>query len=211
MPDELWRKFKHEFPKEHEREVRELLGRHQEIFDGNGPLKQMRFATHDLKLTCEKPFLPPPYHYSAEKKKAIQQQVTEMLAEGVMDAKKDGRYRFCDDYRLLNSITEDSAQPKRAGKKCTQLIGQDVLAGLMRECYMHYLDDVCIYSRSWPEHLVHLAKVFERFSTHVLMCAVEKCSFGKRILEFLGHVIAAERNEANPEEVRAFLEAPTPL
>jgi hypothetical protein len=43
---------------------------------------------------------------------------------------------------------------KGAGRTCTQLIGQEVLTGLMRECCMHYLDDVCVYSRSWPEHLV---------------------------------------------------------
>jgi hypothetical protein len=241
----------------------------------------MRFATHDLKLTCEKPFRLPPYRYSAEKKKAIQQQVTEMLADGIIEAttspysspivmvaKKDGRYRFCVDYRRLNSITEDSAQPlpviqevlkdlgnatifstldlcsgywqiplterakrytafvtpdcgqyafrvtpfglKGAGRTCTQLIGQEMLAGLMRECCMHYLDDVCFYSRSWPEHLVHLAKVFERLSTYGLTCAVEKCSFGKKKLEFLGHVIAVDQNEAKPEQVRAILEAPTP-
>jgi hypothetical protein len=125
MPDELWRKFQHEFPKQHERVFRELLGRHQEIFDGNGPLKQMRFATHDLKLMCEKPFRLPPYRYSTEKKKALQQQVTLMLADGIIEAtsspystpivmvtKKDDRYRFCVDYRRLNSITEDSAQPQ---------------------------------------------------------------------------------------------------
>jgi hypothetical protein len=124
MPDELWRKFQHEFPKQHERELRELLGRHQEIFDGNGPLKQTRFAAHDLKLTCEKPFCLSPYCYSAEKKEVIQQQVTEMLVDVIVEAtsspysssivmvaKKDGPYRFCVDYRRLNSITEDSAQP----------------------------------------------------------------------------------------------------
>jgi hypothetical protein len=101
-----------------------LLVRHPEIFDGNGPLKQTRFATHDLQLTCEKPFRLPPYRYSAEKKKAIQQQLTEVLAYGIIEAtsspysspivmvaKKDGRYRFCVDYQRLNRITEDSAQP----------------------------------------------------------------------------------------------------
>jgi hypothetical protein len=85
MPYELWRKFKHEVPKEHEGQFRELLGRHQDIFDGNGPLKQTRFATHDLKLTCEKPFRLPPYRYSAEKK-AIQQRVTEIFAEDIIEA-----------------------------------------------------------------------------------------------------------------------------
>jgi hypothetical protein len=49
--------------------------------------------------------------------------VTDMLADEIIEAtsspysssivmvtKNDGRYRFCVDYRRLNSITEDSAQ-----------------------------------------------------------------------------------------------------
>jgi hypothetical protein len=88
---------------------------------------------------------------------------------------------------------------KGAGRTCNQ-----------RVCCMYYLDDVCIYSRSWPEHLVHLAKVFERLSTYGLTCAFEKCSFGKKKLEFLGHMIAADQNEAKSEQVGAVLEAPTP-
>jgi hypothetical protein len=49
-----------------------------------------------------------------------------------------------------------------AGKTCTQHVGQEVLAGLMRECCMHYLNDICVYSRSWTEHIHQLAQVFER-------------------------------------------------
>jgi hypothetical protein len=132
-----------------------------------------------------------------------------------MAPKKDGKYRFCVDFRRLNSITEDSAQPllvidevlqdlgeatvfsmldlrsgywqipltervkkytafvtpdggqyafkvtplglQGVGRTCTQLVGQEVLAGLMRECCIHYLDDICVYSRSWTEHIHHLA------------------------------------------------------
>jgi hypothetical protein len=53
-----------------------------------------------------------------------------------------------------------------------------------RECCMHYLDHVCVYSRSWPEHLVQLAKVIEQLSTYCLTCAVDKCSIGKRNWNF---------------------------
>jgi hypothetical protein len=44
---------------------------------------------------------------------------------------------------------------QRASRTCTQFVGQEVLAGLMREYCMRYLDNVCVYSRSststtWP-------------------------------------------------------------
>jgi hypothetical protein len=89
------------------------------------PARQARrcsFIKHDIVLTDPKPFRLPPYRHSAIKKKAIQEQVKEMLASGIIEAssssysspivmapKKDGKYRFIVDFRRLNFITEDSA------------------------------------------------------------------------------------------------------
>jgi hypothetical protein len=47
------------------------------------------------------------------------------------------------------------------GKTCTQLDGQKVLAGLMRKCCIHYLDDICEYSKNWTKHLQYLDLVFD--------------------------------------------------
>jgi hypothetical protein len=41
------------------------------------------------------------------------------------------------------------------------LVEQELLAGLMRECCLHYLDDIWVYLRSWPEYIHHLSQVFE--------------------------------------------------
>jgi hypothetical protein len=35
-----------------------------------------------------------------------------------------------------------------AERTCTQLIGQKILAGLMRKCCMQYLDDIYVYSKN---------------------------------------------------------------
>jgi hypothetical protein len=159
----------------------------------------------------------------AAKKKAIQEQVKDMLASGIIKAssspysspivmapKKNGKFRFCVDFRRLNGITEDCAQPlpvihtvlkdlgeatifsildlrsgywkipltdrakkytafvtpdggqyafkvtlfglQKAGRTCTQLVGREVLAGLMKKCCMLYLDDICVYSKKWTEN-----------------------------------------------------------
>jgi hypothetical protein len=66
-------------------------------------------------MTDPKPFPLPPYRYSAAKKKAIQEQVKEILASGVIEAssspysspivmvpKKDEKFRFCVDFQRLN-------------------------------------------------------------------------------------------------------------
>jgi hypothetical protein len=63
-----------------------LLARHADIFDDSGSLRQTRFIKHDIVVTDPKPFRVPPYRYSATKKKAIQEQVKEMLASGVIEA-----------------------------------------------------------------------------------------------------------------------------
>ena len=62
-----------------------------------------------------------------------------------------------------------------------------------------------IYSRSWKENLRHLALVLERLSLHGLTAALKKSRFGKTRLEYLGHIITAEKNEAKKEQVSTFL------
>lgn len=71
-----------------------------------------------------KPFRVPLRRYSEKKRKVIRKQLDSMLAEGIVEPcsspycsqiviarKKDGRPRFCIDYRRLNEVTEDTAQP----------------------------------------------------------------------------------------------------
>ena len=111
------------FPPEHVSSLQQLLHDFTDVFFRTGPLKLTPYVTHDIELTRDEPFRIPPYRYSAEKKKTIKTQVREMLADGliepssspysspiVMDRKKDGDFRFCNDFRRLNSITKDTAQ-----------------------------------------------------------------------------------------------------
>jgi hypothetical protein len=114
----------HGLAAEPEAEFKRLLTRHADIFDDSGHLRQTRFIKHDILVTDPKPFCLPPYRYSAAKKKAIQEQVKEMQASSVIEVssapysspilmapKIDEKFRFCVDFRGLNGITEDSAQP----------------------------------------------------------------------------------------------------
>ena len=280
-PPEFFSSVQHGCPDEYAPRLEKLLREYADVFFRVGPLRQTTYVKHDIELTSDVPFRLPPYRYSAEKKKAIQDQVREMLADGliepsfsqysspiVMDRKKDNEYRFCNDYRRLNAITKDTAQNlpvirevvkdvgtakifttldlkhgywqiplterakpytafatpdgglyqwrvmpfglKNAPGRFNNFITQEVLSGYMNEFVRSYLDDFVIYSSTWEEHFAHLSKVFERLRVYQLTCSIKKCFFGKQELEFLGHIITSEGNEAKPEHVHAIVNSPPP-
>lgn len=83
-----------------------------------------RTISHHIRVTTNTPVRVQPYRVSDEKKRIIQQQVFEMLQEGVIAhsmspwsspvvlvAKKDGSRRFCVDYRRVNDITPSEPTP----------------------------------------------------------------------------------------------------
>ena len=91
-----------------------------------------------------------------------------------------------------------------------RLMSQEVLTGYIGKFCIVYLDDIIIYSRNIEDHLHHLALVLERLHIHHLTASLEKCQFGMERLEYLGHIVTTDGNEANPEYVKAIIEAPTP-
>ena len=122
-PENFFEEVQHGFPREYAPRLQHLLREYADIFFRAGPLQQTPYVTHDIELMKNEPFRIPPYRHSAEKKRLIQKQVREMLADGliepsfspysspiVMDKKKDGNFRFCIDFRRLNAITKDTAQ-----------------------------------------------------------------------------------------------------
>jgi transposase InsO family protein len=63
-----------------------------------------------------------------------------------------------------------------------------VLGDLMDVCVIAYMDDILIFSKNEAEHEEHLRKAFERFREHQVFVNLEKSSFGKKSVEFLGHI-----------------------
>jgi hypothetical protein len=84
-----------------------------------------------------------------------------------------------------------------------------------------YLDDIMIYSKSFEEHIEHIEKVLKKLKEIDAIIKLKKCEFGKRNIEFLGHIVGKDglqpevkkvekiKNMKRPEsvtEVRSFLE-----
>jgi hypothetical protein len=94
---------------------------------------------HSIHLKDHTPFRVRAYHYSDKKKKTlmIDEQVEQMLADGIIEPttskyaspivivkNKDGRPRFCVDYRRLNAVTKDEAAPLPIIQETLRDLGQ---------------------------------------------------------------------------------------
>ena len=65
-----------------------------------------------------------------------------------------------------------------------------ILGELLWTSALAYLDDVIVWSETWQEHLERLKDVFKKFRDAGMKLNIEKCGFGKRRIEFLGHIIS---------------------
>jgi hypothetical protein len=96
-----------------------LLSEFEDIFSAPAALPPRRALDHAITLdSTAHPVNSRPYRYSPLQKDEIERQVQEMIAAGLITnsmspfaspvllvKKKDGTWRFCVDYRKLNSVT----------------------------------------------------------------------------------------------------------
>jgi RNase H-like domain found in reverse transcriptase/Reverse transcriptase (RNA-dependent DNA polymerase) len=73
-----------------------------------------------------------------------------------------------------------------------------------------YLDDLLVASRSVEDHRRHLREVLRRLQENGLVVNRDKCVFGQRQVEFLGHTIAAGGVSPLPDRVAAIRRFPRP-
>ena len=85
-----------------------------------------------------------------------------------------------------------------------QRLMSGVLGSLNWEVALCYLDDILVWGTTWAEHLQRSRKVLQRIREVGMLLNPEKCTFGVRQIEFLGHVIGdgmLSINEARREEL----------
>ena len=61
----------------------------------------------------------------------------------------------------------------------------------LRNFILVFFDDILIYSKTWDENLQHLDFVLQLFCDHHLCAKQSKCVFGKKEVEYLGHIVSA--------------------
>ena len=89
-----------------------------------------------------------------------------------------------------------------------QRLVHEVLRGL--PFTFGYLDDILIYSLGVEAHLEHLRKVFLRLREAKLKLKASKCSFFKKHIQYLGHLVSGDGIEPLPEKLEAVENMPPP-
>ena len=91
-----------------------------------------------------------------------------------------------------------------------QRLMECILAGLTSHECLIYLDDIIVFSRSFPEHLTRLRKVLLRLQEAGLTLKPSKCQFAKREVQYLGHIVNAAGVKPNPAKTDAVASYPAP-
>ena len=73
-----------------------------------------------------------------------------------------------------------------------------------------YLDDILIASKNAEEHKKHLNALFDRLEEYGLVVNSDKCIFGVKEIDFLGHRISCHGATPLPAKVEAIRSFPTP-
>ncbi|GFO09874.1 Pol polyprotein [Plakobranchus ocellatus] len=89
-----------------------------------------------------------------------------------------------------------------------QRLMDTVLQGLT--CAFVYLDDILVASSSEQEHLQDIRSVCSRLQDAGLVINLEKCLFGQKSLEFLGHKVSQFGSIPLPSKVKAISDFPKP-
>ena len=73
-----------------------------------------------------------------------------------------------------------------------------------------YLDDLVIFSKDGPTHLMHLKTLFRALSTEGLHLNIDKCQLFCRYVRFLGSIVGKNELLMDPEKVRSIIDMPEP-
>jgi len=112
---------------------------------------------------------------------------------------EDGHYQFT---RMPFGLTNAPARFQR--------LTNVLFSGLKGLHLQVFIDDICVATSTWAEHLSMLAKVFSLLIKANLQLKSNKCVFGVKEVVFLGHLISADGIKQDPKKLEALSRLPVP-
>ena len=89
---------------------------------------------------------------------------------------------------------------------------QKLINEVLTDCNfaMGYLDYIIIFSKTEEEHLKHLETIFNRLREAGLKLKLQKCSFFKKHIQYLGHLISDEGIKPLLKKLESIAKMPIP-
>jgi len=75
----------------------------------------------------------------------------------------------------------------------------------LKKFILVFFDDILVYSPNLDQHLAHLRTTFEVLRFNQLYVKLSKCTFGKKEVEYLGHIISEQGVNTDPKKIEAMV------
>ncbi|XP_018454115.1 uncharacterized protein LOC108825305 [Raphanus sativus] len=98
---------------------------------------------------------------------------------------------------------------KNAGATYQRLVNR-MFADKLGSTMEVYIDDMLVKSLRAEDHLTHLKDCFTTLNEYGMKLNPAKCTFGVMSGEFLGYIVTQRGIEANPKQISAILDLPSP-
>jgi hypothetical protein len=86
----------------------------------------------------------------------------------------------------------------------------NIFRTILYKCVVVYLDDIIIYSKTFEDHLKHLAEVFSLLADAGMRLNRKKCEFFKKEIEYLGYTCSREGITPNHKQIECVKNYPVP-
>ncbi|CAM4716401.1 unnamed protein product [Caretta caretta] len=80
----------------------------------------------------------------------------------------------------------------------------------MESFAMVYIDDICLFSQTWEDHVSQVRQVLDQLQEAGLTVKAEKCKVGMAEVSYLGHRVGSGCLKPEPAKVEVIRDWPTP-
>ena len=171
-------------PEQRQRLV-DLLVEYRDRFVLEGDqLGQIRIEQHHIDTGDHPPVSSAPYRVSAYERKAIEEQVQQMLEQGIIEpiispwaspvvivSKRDNTLRFCVDYRKVNQITKADRYPLPRLDDALDVLGKSDIYSTLDACSAYWQIKMSPDSVEKTTFICHLGTFCFKYMPFGLKCA----------------------------------------
>ena len=91
-----------------------------------------------------------------------------------------------------------------------QSLMNDIFRSYLRKFILVFFDDILVYNKTWNDHVECLTITLQILEENGLVVNYKKCSFGKKKIAYLGHVISIQGVQPDKDKISAIQQWPTP-